>query len=699
MKKRVAIITLDCYNNFGNRLQNYALRETIKALGFDVDCLFDQRYAAFQPIRKFQNFSEKYIQEVKYDIGDNANWAKFNAKYDYFVVGSDQVWAPHFTAVTNVLPLFFLQFASKNKRVAYAASFGMDEIPAEFRARYSIGLLGMNRISLREKSGAAIVKKLCALDAPVLPDPSLLLDKEKWLSIAKPHSGKPKKPYMTVNYVIQGAEGDIKYIKGLAAKLRLELVDLNALAMRNEIGPAEYLDYVNDATLVCTDSFHNCAFSILFHKPFVVFTSHNERVATRIDSLLETYGLAERHFSKFREEDVFNIDFTKADEKLRTERTRAVAYLREALGLEDAGAQAGAIVEKAQCTGCSACFNACPKGCITMRADAEGFLYPHIDEESCIHCDLCREACPSLHQRALPKEKTRAFACRNKDEETRLASSSGGVFSLLAQSTVANGGVVFGAVYDEDFSVKHAYAESTEELWRFRGAKYTQSRINTAYRDAKKFLEAGRRVLFSGTACQIAGLQQYLGEAYENLTCVDLVCYGTPSPLAWKQYLAYREAAAGAKLTSVNLRCKENGWHINHVKYEFENSRVYCSAMMDDPYIYAFMANDTLRRSCFACRYKTTDRMADLTLADFWGVESVMPELDDNKGTSLVLAHSEKGLKLLESLCDLMERRETELQAALKANPLATSCAPVGAQRMDLACKLEKGRLCTENDF
>ncbi|MDO5111893.1 MAG: Coenzyme F420 hydrogenase/dehydrogenase, beta subunit C-terminal domain [Clostridia bacterium] len=699
MKKRVAIITLDCYNNFGNRLQNYALRETIKALGLDADCLFDQRYAAYQPIRKFQTFSEKHIQEIKYDITNNENWAKFNAKYDYFVVGSDQVWAPHFTSVTSVLPLFFLQFAPKGKRVAYAASFGMPEIPAELRAKYSIGLLGMNRISLREKSGAAIVQNLCALDAPVLPDPSLLLDKEKWLSIARPHAGKPKKPYMAVNYVIQGAEGDIKYIQALAAKLGLAIVDLNALAMKNEIGPAEYLDYVNDAALVCTDSFHNCAFSILFHKPFVVFTSHNERVSTRIDSLLETYGLMDRRFSQFREEKVYDVDFTKADETLRTERSRAIAYLREALGLEDAGLQPGAIVEKAQCTGCTACFNACPNGCITMQADAEGFLYPHIDEESCIHCDLCREACPSLYQRALPKEKTRAFACRNKDEATRLASSSGGVFSLLSQNTVANGGVVFGAIYDEDFSVKHAYAESAEALWRFRGSKYTQSRIGTAYRDAKAFLETGREVLFSGTACQIAGLLQYLGKAYGNLTCVDVVCYGTPSPLAWKQYLAYREAAAGARLTSVNLRCKENGWHGYNVKYEFENGSVYCSTAMDDPYIYAFMANDTLRRSCFACHYKTTDRMADLTMADFWGVEGVMPELDDNKGTSLVLVHSEKGLKLLQALRDRMDCRETELQAALKANPLATSCAPVGAQRMNLACELEKGRLCTENAF
>ena len=209
------------------------------------------------------------------------------------------------------------------------------------------------------------------------------------------------------------------------------------------------------------------------------------------------------------------------------------------------------IKEKNNCCGCSACVQICPKQCISMAADNEGFLYPQVNSAICIDCGLCEKVCPVINQSA-PREPLVVYAAKNNNEDIRLKSSSGGIFTLLAEKVIEEGGVVFGAKFDADWNVVHDYTETIEGLAAFRGSKYVQSIIGDNFKTAKQFLNNGRKVLFSGTPCQIAGLKKYLRKEYDNLLTVDVVCHGVPSPMVWRDYLDYKRAKRAAGKNTVS---------------------------------------------------------------------------------------------------------------------------------------------------
>lgn len=329
------------------------------------------------------------------------------------------------------------------------------------------------------------------------------------------------------------------------------------------------------------------------------------------------------------------------------------------------------IVNKPDCTGCCACQQACPRGCIRMESDDEGFLYPKVDHSQCTRCGSCEEVCP-VANRVETRNKPRAYACINARESVRRESSSGGVFTSLAQQVILDGGVVFGAVFGDDFAVSHTHVETVDELGRFRGSKYVQSRIGDEYREAKGFLDQGKPVLFSGTPCQVSGLKQYLRRPYSNLLAVDLVCFGVPSPLVWERYVSLREKCAQSRVSQISFRHKGLGWKRPSMWISFEDGTQYKQAHDGDPFMRAFKHRVSLRPSCFACRFKTLSRQSDLTLADFWGIERVMPDMDDGQGTSLVLVHSEKGQHALDGIgAEMVECREVDVATAIQHNPCA----------------------------
>ena len=300
------------------------------------------------------------------------------------------------------------------------------------------------------------------------------------------------------------------------------------------------------------------------------------------------------------------------------------------------------IVEKKDCTGCYACVNICPQQCISMEVDNEGFWYPKVDNENCVQCKLCIYCCPINQRAAVGEQFPDAYACRNKDDEIRLGSSSGGVFYLLGRHALDNGGVVFGARFDSHFHIVHGWTETEEGLLEFMGSKYVQSKIGDSYKHAEAFLRQGRKILFTGTPCQIAGLKSYLRKEYSNLLCVDFICHGVPSPKAWIKYLHFQEERTGSAVQRVAFRSKTSGWRQFSVCLCFANNAQYLQRFDGDPYMNAFLHDLSLRPSCYSCRFKTLIRQSDITLADFWGIEHVCPEMDDNKGTSLVLVNSEK---------------------------------------------------------
>lgn len=333
------------------------------------------------------------------------------------------------------------------------------------------------------------------------------------------------------------------------------------------------------------------------------------------------------------------------------------------------------INEKSQCCGCSACVQSCPVQCIAMQADDEGFSYPVADAEQCIQCGKCEKVCPILHAVEDTKVVPDAWAVINTDEEIRKTSSSGGIFSLLAEQVIAEGGVIFGAAFDADFAVVHKAVDTAAGLESLRGSKYTQSRMGTVCQEVDCLLKAGRKVLFSGTPCQIEGLRTYLGRDDEQLLLVDIICHGVPSPKVWQEYIKYREKKNKSSSRRIFFRHKKYGWKRYAVSFSFENDTAYLGPLDRDLFMQAFLTDICLRPSCGQCAFKKTDRISDITLADFWGIEHILPSMDDDRGTSLVLVHSSKGRNLLDAVSAKCRMQRVESSAALRCNPAMTLSA------------------------
>ena len=332
------------------------------------------------------------------------------------------------------------------------------------------------------------------------------------------------------------------------------------------------------------------------------------------------------------------------------------------------------IQKKYNCCGCEACVQACPHQCISFEEDSEGFRYPLVDKAACIGCNRCEKVCPILNK-SDERKPIHIYAAKNENEIELLSSSSGGLFILLAKFILREGGVVFGAKFDENWNVVHAYAETEEGVKAFMGSKYVQSRISNTYKEAKDFLDAGRQVLFTGTSCQIAGLTHYLRKDYDNLLTIDVVCHGVPSPKVWRMYLdeVIKSAGENAKITNITFRDKHKGWR----KYSFilktakgyttdNNNATISDYHRNNPYMKAFISSLILRPSCKKCRFKGGRCQSDITLADFWGIWNVKPEMFDDKGTSLLMINSKKGIDVIKKiqliLCEVI------LTDAVKSN-------------------------------
>lgn len=324
--------------------------------------------------------------------------------------------------------------------------------------------------------------------------------------------------------------------------------------------------------------------------------------------------------------------------------------------------------KKKDCCGCNACQQICPKSAISMTEDNEGFLYPVIDYKKCVSCGLCEKVCPIKETNSKTDEIIKCYVAYAKDEEVRVNSSSGGMFTLLAEEILKRGGIVVGATFDEKWRVHHICIDSVIDLQKLRGSKYTQSRLNNTYKEVKEFLEKGKEVLFTGTECQISGLKKYLSKEYENLFTVDVLCHGVPSPKVWDKYIKSNISENHSDIKHISFRNKETGWKNYSVKMEFENSKEYRENFSKDLFMRMFLSEICLRPSCHDCRFKKLERNADVTIGDCWGIGNYMPEMDDDKGTSVILIHSDKGRKIWESILDKIIYKEAERDKALSPN-------------------------------
>ena len=310
------------------------------------------------------------------------------------------------------------------------------------------------------------------------------------------------------------------------------------------------------------------------------------------------------------------------------------------------------ISDKRECNGCCACVDVCPVNAIRLVTDAEGFWYPEIDREKCTDCSLCEQVCPELHPKApllQVGDSPVCYAARHTLFETRLDSTSGGVFSAFAEVVFAENGSVAGAVYTEDFSVRHIVTDHLADLKKLRSSKYLQSNCSELYKEIKRRLADGNKVLACGCPCQMAALRLFLNKEYDNLIICDFICRGINSPKVFHKHLDALEERFGSKVVSAKAKNKEHGWRSLTFKAMFENGEAYYGNGREDDFTRGYLKTGYYcRPSCFDCKFKNIPRIADLTIGDFWGVENVAPSLDDDRGTSLVMCNTEKGRAFFE---------------------------------------------------
>ena len=362
------------------------------------------------------------------------------------------------------------------------------------------------------------------------------------------------------------------------------------------------------------------------------------------------------------------------------------------------------------CCGCGACVARCPKGCVKMVPDAAGFLRPEVDTEACIGCGGCDSACPAIGERTEDAVSSVCWA-KSRDGDERLASSSGGIFALLAHEVLRGGGAVVGAAWVPGFKgVRHVLVEEECSLDSVMRSKYVQSSVGReVYEGVRGALRVGRRVLFAGTACQVAGMRAYLGKLAdsEGFLAVDVICHGTPSPLLWERWAEHKERGARAALRAVNMRSKTTGWLSYSASYAYAHDAEKDGASASpapeldscvfgkDWYMKAFLANACLRPSCYDCPAKRSCG-SDITLGDFWGIQSAHPEVDIEGGVSAVICNTPKGEVTFEAISPYVDRGESSLEKVLPGNPsLVSSVAPY-AKRDGFMRDLESGAAIEE---
>lgn len=332
------------------------------------------------------------------------------------------------------------------------------------------------------------------------------------------------------------------------------------------------------------------------------------------------------------------------------------------------------IKDKKDCCGCNACGDVCHKQAITFATDNEGFWYPKVDVDLCDDCHQCERVCPMLNIEKLKHndfDRPIVYGCYAKDIVIRYDSTSGGIFSMLANAMYKQGGYVSGALYTESFDVKNHISNDKKDLRRLRSSKYLQSNAEGLFKEIKRLLVNGEHVLACGSPCQMAALRQYLHKDYDNLLIVDFLCRATNSPKVFHKYIESLEKRYGSKVVAIKDKNKDHGWHSLARKVTFENGQIYYGEGHEDDYRRGYHINVYERPSCYECKFKGMPRMSDITLADFWGLDKIDPAMDKNLGTSLVFINSKKGQAFFENIKGKLVCKEYTLEQAMSGNRTA----------------------------
>ena len=638
--------------------------------------------------QRFERFSRDYLRISGHRFESLEELRSAELPYDLILSGSDQIWNPKIFPDGRFDPVFFGTFSSRRK-IAYAPSFGVPHIPEGMEEELRSYLESFSHISVRERQGREIVKEITGKDVPVVLDPTLLLTAEQWSAMAVPPD---RSGGYILCYCISKPGALAPYIQRLAEETGLPVVQLCGIRQKVhpravcvlDAGPSEFLGLFQNASYVCTNSFHGTVFSVQFQKPFFTAVAPSELAApesSRTFSILSRLGLTERIIGTGATAGLDDtIDWADVDRRLRAARQSSLDYLRAALWDENCPEQeapeqeapsegAPVLADHTRCTGCTACASGCPRDAITMERDREGFAYPTVDLDKCVHCGRCTAVCPLLHERE-PKPLPAVFAAWNRDESIRKDSTSGGAFTALADYVLEGGGVVFGAAFDGKQHLRHVACFRKEDLWRLRGAKYVQSDLGDTFRAVREALKT-RLVLFSGTPCQVDGLYRYLGGRPENLITCDLVCHGVPSPGVWEDMARSIEQRKRKGLQAVRFRNKVTGWKDSHFTTVYDDGTVDTAPLFRTEYGRAFGRALFLRPSCYRCAYTNMNRPGDFTLGDFWGLrDDELPEQQE-KGINLLMVNTPHGSHIFDQLP--LARQAFPPERAIAGNPRLAS--------------------------
>jgi len=340
------------------------------------------------------------------------------------------------------------------------------------------------------------------------------------------------------------------------------------------------------------------------------------------------------------------------------------------------------IKDKKDCCGCWACADVCPVACISMPEDEEGFRYPLVDKEKCIDCHLCEKVCPVINVEPEVKKTQHCYVLQHKDDKILKESTSGGAFTAIASWVIEQGGVVFGAGFDDKFQVVHQYTETIDGLSKFRNSKYVQSLIGRTYIEVRDFLKNGRLVCFSGTPCQLEGLLCFLRKPYDNLITIDIACYSVTSPKIFREYLDEQKERFGADVQNVKFRDKQPfGYNYSQMSIYRDNKQIYHEGVDTDAYLRSFVSGVNVRPSCFDCRFKKQYRLTDFTIWDCYDVRPYSKQMDDNRGVTRVLAHTKRAVDILDKLKDRATIIEIPVDEAMQDSKELVTSIPMNNGR------------------
>jgi len=702
---KVSIITRHSIPNYGSLLQSYATQKTFEKLGFDAEILnyirYDERgkqsiwtnchigknglvnkikrmiYFALQypnwrtGLKAFENFQKQYLRLSNTTYGSIDELKDNLPNADIYVTGSDQVWGV--IGQSEYDPAYFLKFVPEDKRqIAFSASFGKTALTKELTDGLEELLKNYSSILVREKSAVDIIEQYTNKTAKHILDPTLMLDKNEWGSLCE-KTGLEGTDYIFVYQLHHNKEME-KYITRVQVETGLPVYRAHpsffyALKPGNFIHlptPGQFLSYIKNAKYIITDSFHGTVFSLIFNKQFVDILP--ELTGTRIISMMDLLGLKNRILTDLNDFSWLDqtIEYSEVNQKIEKEKKETLYSLVQSLP------EKPNTIERMNlhlyCCGCGACANLCPKDAITLAEDEDGFKMPKVNGELCVNCGICYNKCPQIVKTEIPPYKQVGYAAKIKDKEALKKSASGGIFFQCAKEILSQNGIVYGAAMTDELSVIHCRIDSIQNLHLLQGSKYVQSDIGNIYRQVRDDLNKNLKVLFSGTPCQLAGLFAYLGKRYDNLYTVDLICHGVPSQKLFKKSTQSDKRKAKSPLVAYEFRNKEKrGWDSNYKKI-FENGKARYGSGKLDAFYKAFLQGEIYRESCYTCRYASMERVGDITLGDFWGIEKELPKFPADKGTSCVIINTQMGEDLFLQILPAMDTSSVALDAIKRHN-------------------------------